>query len=378
VVDSAWVQAIGVDPVPIMDQIIAKGINQYDAAMLVNNLIAVNLAQAPRHFAFTQPLPAASAACTPKFAREFRHQDWVDGESVVQASESADDKGFNWRFNAIADDLDQLNLDTTTLFGCLDTLRTALVQALQDVAAELNRIDADIAKLTPQVKPATPFNNQILSAPQYMGTRNLDGSLVTVWQHDQGVLVLPAVDTVGLTNTIAQHINTGPALVGFTADSAAFSSAVAKGMTVGQLISTYGQQQLTNGRTLGDVLSVLPPDQTFKDTTTLIDSVASWEQGYVRSTVGSVDAISAVTGVTSEGAPISVTAASFLASAVTSAPTNLSATLLASGLNATAVSAMTEKDLTSKLSAAGTTLTTIQAAQVIVAAKMAVAVTAHS
>lgn len=371
--NSNWVETIGVDPAPIMDEIVAKGINKYDAAALINNLIAINLGQAPRHFSFSQALPAASDVCTPKFAREFSHQDWVDGESVVQASESADDKGFNWRFNAIVDDLDHLNADTKTLFSCLNNLRAALVQALQDVAAELNRIDTDLAGLSPRVKPETPWKWAVVDSPQFLGTRDLDGSKVTLWQHDQNVLVLPAVDTVGLTTTIDQHINTGPAMVNYTAGTANFVTDVGKGMTASQLIAKYGSDPIGDGRTVADVLAVLPPDSTYKDTTALIDSITSWEQGYIRSTVGSIDAISTVTGVTSEGAPISRTAATYLAGAVTNAPENLQASLVASGLNTNDVAAMSEKDLTAALGKAGVKVTSTQSTQLLVAAKTAVA-----
>jgi hypothetical protein len=369
-VTSNWIETIGVDPEPIMDEILNKGINKYDAAKLVNNLIAINLGQAPRHFNFSSPLPTSSAACTPKFVREFSHQAWIDGESAVQASESADDKGFNWRFNAIRDDLDNLHADTKTLFTCLDDTRTALVQALEDVAAELNRIDADIAGLGTRVLPQTPWHYGVVDAPQFLGVRDLDGSKVTMWQHENNVFVLPAVDTVGLTNTIVQHINTGSVMVDYTAIDQNFVTDLGKGMSIAQLTAKYGSNPVEDGRTVGQILSILPPDATFADATTLINNLVTVEQGYIRSTVGSVDAIGALTGVTSTGAPISGGSAGVLAASVTGAPSNLQSAITAAGLGSVSdIATLSANDLTSALTKLGVKLSATQVTQLQVAAK---------
>jgi len=370
VASSDWIETIGVDPEPIMEEILNKGINKYDAAKLVNNLIAINLGQAPRRFNFSSPLPTPTATCTPTFVRQFSHQDWVDGESVVQASESADDKGFNWRFNAISGDLDNLHADTKTLFTCLDNLRAALVHALEDVAAELNRIDTDLAGLGTRVLPQTPWHYGIVDAPQFLGVREFDGSKVTMWQHENNVFVLPAVDTVGLTNTLTQHINTGPVMVDYTASDNNFATDLGKGMTVSQLIAKYGSNPVGDGRTVGQVLSILPPDATFQDSTSLVNSLVTVEQGYIRSTVGSLDAASAVTGVTSTGAPISAVSAGVLAGSVTGAPTNLQSVIAAAGLGSVSdIAALSAEDLTSALSKSGVKLSATQARQLQVAAK---------
>ena len=42
---STWTDTIGLDPGQMVDEIINKGLSKYDAARLVNNLVAINLGQ---------------------------------------------------------------------------------------------------------------------------------------------------------------------------------------------------------------------------------------------------------------------------------------------------------------------------------------------
>lgn len=367
---STWIDTIGIDPSAVVDQIVQKGVSKFDAAKLINNLVAVNLGQAPRSFVYSGSLPDATADA-PTFTRTFTHQDWVDGESVVQASESADDRGFNWRFNAIAGDLDGLHADTSNVFTFLSQLRETLLTSLQDIAAELNRIDTDIATIYSRLPAQLPWRFDVADAPQFMGVRELDGSKVTMWKTLNNVMMLPAVDTVGLQDTTAQRLDTSGMVVAAVGDNAAFTTDLAGNLTASALIDKYGGTQLADGRTLGQALAVLPPDATFADMSSLSDAVNTQEQAFIRSTVGSVDAIQTVIGVTSQNQPISAIASTTLAFAVADAPAGLSTGLANAGLDTIgAVAQQTPAQIVSSLQAKGVTVTDTQALQLISRAKM--------
>lgn len=374
---TTWTDLVGVDPATLVDQIVNTGVNKYDAAKLVNHLVAINLGQAPRHFVFSNPLPTTDPApCAPTFARTFSHQDWIDGESVVQAGESADDKGFNWRFNALAQDIDALHTDTANLFQCLSSLRAQLVQALQDVAAELNRLDTDVAtNHGPNSGGSSlPFNVGVENAPQFLGVRELDGSKVTMWKTAQNVMVLPGVDTVGLQDTVTQRLATGGLLVRFAGQSQDFTQALASGTSVKDLIATYGQQDLGDGRNVANALALLPDDATYQDLATLSDAVNTQEQAVIKSTVGGVDAVSALTGVTSEGMPIATTTAALLATSVTTSP--VLGSVLGSGLSRAGLSTIadvagqTPSQLVQRLGQQGVTIDPVQAQELATRASM--------
>jgi hypothetical protein len=369
---STWTDTIGLNPETLVDQITNKGIPKYQAVQLVNNLIAVNLGQSPRHFTFSQPLPTTDpSTCPPTFVRSFSHQDWVDGESVVQASESADDKGFNWRFNALAADLDALHGDTENLYHCLATLRAELVSALQDVAAELSRIDADLAGAVVRLPPETPWRYNVADAPEFLGVRDLDGSKVTMWKTGQGVVVLPGVTTMDLMDTTNQRLASGGLVSRYAGTDKTFVNDVSKGMTVQTLMDKYGSKPLGDGRTLGQALTILPPTSTYKDPVALVGAINTAEQGYLRSTLGSIDAANALTGVTSEGQPLTTLGAASIAGAVAGAPAGLSLGLAKAGINTVGdMAGLNATQLVEKLGKAGVQVSSAQAAEMTARAQM--------
>jgi len=327
-----WNEAIGSDPNLLVEQIVSKGLPKYDAIKLINDLVAVNLGQLPRRFRFAQQLPADSAACVPGFARTFAHTNWIDGESVVQAGESPGDRGFNWRFNALATDLDTLSADVVALYGCLEQLRASLVLALQDVAAELNRLNNDVAELHTKTPSPKAFPYEIENAPKFLGIRELDGTKVTMWQHGGNVVVLPGIHTMDLTSTVTQRLETGALVARAMAGNPAFGKAVKAGAVVKDLITSFGDEPLGDGRTLGQGLSVLSLESTVDDTS-IVEAVNTQEQAFLRSTVGSIDAVAAVVGTTSTGAPLVSVNPRRIAGSILGAPTDIGTALDAAGLS---------------------------------------------
>lgn len=98
-----------------------------------------------RVFAYSDPVASAQpVACRADFVRSFVHTDWIDGESVVQAGETTMEEGFNARFHKIEDDLDALAADIARAFVCMGDQRAEVSKALDEVKAELNRINSDI------------------------------------------------------------------------------------------------------------------------------------------------------------------------------------------------------------------------------------------
>jgi len=369
---STWTDTIGLDPGQMVDEIINKGLSKYDAARLVNNLVAINLGQSARHFVFSQALPTTDpATCPPSFARSFNHQDWIDGESVVQAGESADDKGFNWRFNALAADLDALHIDALHMYQCLANLRTELVAALNDVAAELNRIDSDIAGAVVRLPAENPWKMNVTEAPQFLGVRELDGGKVTMWKTGQGILVLPTVDTVNLKDTITQRLGTGGLISRFTNDNPQFAKDLAHGLPVQTLVDKYGSLPLGDGRTVAQGLAILPPSSIYSTPQLAVDAINTAEQGYIRSTIGSIDAVNAVTGVTSEGMPLAGVGTGTLVGAIPGAPVGLAGGFTKAGLNNIGdVAALSSKQLVDKLGTLGIKITMGQAGELTTRAQM--------
>ena len=92
----------GISVDSVIKRITDTGIADHDAALIVSGWIFENYGRTRRTFNFAQSFPSTMEACMPPaFVRAFVHQDWTDGEDVVQAGETVNDEGFNSRFHKI-------------------------------------------------------------------------------------------------------------------------------------------------------------------------------------------------------------------------------------------------------------------------------------
>jgi hypothetical protein len=89
-------------------------------------------------FNYRSPVSSTDADCKTSFARTFQHDDWVDGQDVVQAERTSDEEGFNARFHKIEHDLDALAKDLKTAIACINTLRAQVALALEDIQNQFN------------------------------------------------------------------------------------------------------------------------------------------------------------------------------------------------------------------------------------------------
>jgi len=106
-------------------------------------------------FDYATSFPAVDPNCVAAFLRSFHHQDWVDGESPVQAEQTTGEDGFNLRFHRIEQDLDRLAADVSKAFVCMAAMRASLRLLLDEIRTELNRLgSATPPDLTPPVVSA--------------------------------------------------------------------------------------------------------------------------------------------------------------------------------------------------------------------------------
>src|SRR5260221_6451338 len=117
----------GVSAEQVYQTVRAHGIADADAKLLVSNWIYQNYLTLARTFAYATPFPAAEPNCVPPpFVRSFAHKDWLDGEDLVQAGESANDEGMNKSFHHIEADLDTLAGHVARVATCMADMRAEL------------------------------------------------------------------------------------------------------------------------------------------------------------------------------------------------------------------------------------------------------------
>jgi hypothetical protein len=130
----------------------SKGYKDFEAALAVDFWTA----KLPATFKYKTPFAAIEADCKSSWgSRVFKHADWVDGMSLVQAGETPNEEGFNNRFHDIENDLDRLGASVDQAFECVNELRATLAAVLNEISAQFDLVAAVIAACCGKM-PATP------------------------------------------------------------------------------------------------------------------------------------------------------------------------------------------------------------------------------
>lgn len=262
----------GVDVQKAFDTMAQSGIRSEIAAQIIGIWIgqaAINT----RHFGYSHSLTDAEAACSPApFARGFSHQDWVDGESVVQAGETPTEKGFNTRFHQIEHDLDALGALVAQCFVCGNSVRATVAQSLREISDELNRINADLTELRKALPtnkvPTGPLGDKLTLVGK---TRYFDRD-VMVFQDNMGRYInLPDIAPVTLP---AGAITRAPKAAEVLGRDADIAQALKDKLTKREIVDKFGDRMSSDGTPLRDLLSALPDTETFDRPDAVIDALA--------------------------------------------------------------------------------------------------------
>src|SRR5258706_2801593 len=180
----------------------------------------------------------------------------------------------NKRFHHIEADLDTLAAQVARLATCMADMRAKLRTLLDEIAAELNRLDSDVGAVRgPRViapidvrgfaplggggmmvgppMPEAPFTPPSLRGdPQirFLGTTMFQNRAVTVFNTSQGIMMMPAVDASSPTS-IDQRTSSAGALARAMVDNADLKGATAGAGTKQELGKKVGDLPMSNGHT---------------------------------------------------------------------------------------------------------------------------------
>jgi predicted SnoaL-like aldol condensation-catalyzing enzyme len=277
----------------VYDNVVAAGINAQDASLLVSDYIAQVILGGKRNFNYVTTFPGEEPDCAVDFVRTFVHGDWVDGESVVQAEETASEQGFNKRFHAIEHDLDSLGAAVGKISLCMAEMRSSLRSLLDEIKSELNRLEATMVQ--PPVTKVPP-SVLVKSPPMYIGTTKYFDHDVHVWETESGIITLPSLDPVasgGMQNIRVQRVQ---ALAEITALDQDLAKAIAAGATKQELVKSFGDVQAPGGQTFANLIDILPDTAKYESAAALVTDVGAFEARALRTTPSGTDAIIATLG----------------------------------------------------------------------------------
>lgn len=292
--DGKTVQAVFTD-------ITKAGIPASDAAVLVSSWIFENFGKAKRVFNYQQPFAAVDPNCVAKFNRTFQHDDWIDGESVVQAQQTSTEEGFNVRFHRIEDDLEALKADVVHSYACMAAMRSSLRVLLDELRAEVNRLNNDVFtccnKGAGTVSTAANFGSLVESSV-FAGVAQFNNKAVSLWKTDKGLMMLPSPLTVGIDVITDDRIRRAADLARLIEDNPAIRNTFAnQQFNKAALIGRFGDIRTKDGRPLRDLVSILPESATFGSVDALIEDITDRESASLRTTDGADASLAAIFGL---------------------------------------------------------------------------------
>jgi hypothetical protein len=327
--------------------------------LVVAKAILENLGRLHNTFGYRQPLAPDSAALSSTVSRTFEHNDWFDGQSPVQAGETASEEGFNKRFHAIEADLDALAAEVQRAFSEMAALRRQLASMFDDIRAEINRLDGQLVDTTVHPLPhdftvpgilnpvdprvfsgfdptvpigpiKDPYRPGVIWQPSDISSRIIEyadqpgkgsafgkpatrlsrevfsGQAVDVWSTDAGMIMVPVqsaqVATGGATDGLVRAANAA----GWMATNAeTVKTAVGAGpFTIEDARTKLGDAVLEDGSKLGDALAKVPDGTVFAAPSDLTAAITSSESAAIVKDGRSLDAIVAAVGFSSGDASV--------------------------------------------------------------------------
>lgn len=352
----------GITANQVLKQLTDAKIGDDDAKRFVAGWVWENAFGVGRRFDYGRPFPAVDPAPAPAaFVREFQHADWTDGESTVQAGETPTEQGFNERFHKIERDLDRLGALDASFAAALAAMRASLHGALEDVRAEVNRINADIADLRAgkgtAVGPA-----KFDPGPKFVGATRFFDKQVQVWQTAEGhTFTIPIVETVALPPSAA--VTRAPKVAEVLGRDADIRAAFPAAVKVSDLVEKFGDRRTADGVPLADVLAAVPADQSFASLDAVVSDLSDRDAALLRG-IGADAGVRTTLGVAAgQGGTAPVGRVEGVSARVSDA-------LGAANLHTVAdVAAATPEKLTAAAAARGQALSATQAASIIARAQ---------
>jgi hypothetical protein len=288
----------GLNPDQVFTKLVDKGVTESEAVRFIGDWLSFTVGGLKRVFNYTEPFPESDPACAPNFARTFAHQDWVDGESVVQAQQTAGEDGFNVRFHNIEHDIDQLGANVAKLFTCVAEMRKSMFALLGEIRSAINQINQDIGAKTTSPGVGTGILTQ--QATQFLGSSNFGNQAVTMWQTPQGVLVLPSVQTINVDPAHDPRATRPGQLLRFIAEHPEVPQTFGGSFTKEDFVRKFGDTKTADGTQVSDILRIIPDGFTFNSVTALTQEVSSREASALRTTPGAIESVGTALGVAPE------------------------------------------------------------------------------
>lgn len=282
----------------VYQTVLSKGLTASEAASFVAEWILVTTGKSKRVFAYKQAFADTVPGCTSNFARSFTHTDWVDGESVVQASQTTGELGFNERFHRIEADLDSLGSNVAMAFTCLATLRHEMKNLLEEIRVELNRINGDLDACCNQelatIKPG------LLDTGKFGGKVKVQDRVMQLWETKAGIILLPDLVELEGTPWTNPRAERAGKFSRFVEEDPRARQTFPAAVTKKQFIEKFGNERLADGTLVRDVLISVPEGARYGSIDAMMNDLMEREASALKTTEGVTAAVTKALGIGSD------------------------------------------------------------------------------
>lgn len=293
----------GIKLLDVVAKIENTGVTKNEAALVLAGWLLENAGRSQRTFNFRSPLPGD---CETEFTRTFRHDNWRDGEDVVQAEDYGDTIGMNTRFNNLGADIDTLAERLKGVVECVNELRSSVASLFEEVRLEMNRLNADIFNLSGDKGGGGIAPGTVLNPGKFLGNAKLLGQDVQLYQTAQGVLTLPLMNVTASGGGYESRIDRVGSLAKYIEEEpevrASFGEAP---LTRVAFVEKFGTRTTPDGLNVAELVEILPADTEFANVGALLDAVGDREAGLIRASGGTDAALAATFGLGSEVTDVS-------------------------------------------------------------------------
>jgi hypothetical protein len=280
-----------------------KGLTASEATSFVGTWLLTTIGQSKRTFNFAEDFAGADPTWISHFVRTFAHQDWQDGVSVVQASETPGELGFNTRFHSIEKDIDALAANLALAFTLINTMRQAFFNMLQEVKVELNRIDTDLDNLNNK-KTGPVISPTGVTTGAFLGFTKVNEAPMQLWQTNTGIVMVPDIAVMQGQAWINPRATRSGQLARFIADHPEVRQTFPQALTTQAFITSFGARQLPDGTFVRDLVASAPVANQYPTLDAMVTDVSDREAASLRTTEGARQAIATSLGLRDPAANI--------------------------------------------------------------------------
>jgi hypothetical protein len=180
-------------------------------------------------------------------------------------------------------------------------MRADLRALLDEIRTEINHINSDVFDCCGRTRPfpvAQPPVGGLATNPafdfQYVDTMKFLDKYVQVFKSDSGIVMLPAVEQIQVNPGADPRIARAAKLGRYFASNPTVRKRFPQAVSKAELVKVFGRDELDDGRTVADLVAILPDQGEFPSLDAMLGDVATREAAALRtSEMGTASIVSA-------------------------------------------------------------------------------------